>query len=473
MSFREHLYPAKIGIALAIASIVLYFFFNIWPLAFSIGMAFTDAKEENLWVNPEVLRDIDNAMACATYLRDNIAADPQLGQRYRQFLNDTLLVLQDITSGLDSLESSIRASDPLAAIKLEVLKSKSSQLLLIGSRLEGLVKCKEYGYPTSRELIEARILEDINRLYDLITRLQLGEPPDTIIARINFTRSLAVSLMSYFEQMEDPSRYFGTVMESLAAERSKYEIKFVGLSNFEKLFTDPRYYYSLFKTFLFVLTSVPLKVGAGVLLAMFYSSPLIYGRKIQRGLLLAPWALPILLSGLTWRFLFSPYGQLGRLMGFQIFSREWDAYVVYNLFEMWLAYPFIMTVTMGALSGISKDVIEAAYVDGAGLWYRLRYVVLPLVSRPLITATILTTGASLQAFMVPLLLNGGGPTQTVSVPWIGERTGNVNEMLILFGYNRAVADKEWGYAAATYITVVLIIMLYVTIWFLVTKRTRR
>lgn len=473
MSFREHLYPAKIGIALAIASIILYFFFNIWPLAFSIAMAFTDAREENLWVNPEVLRDIDNAVACATYLRDNVVADPQLSQRYWQFVNDSLIVLRDIASTLDSLESALNASDPLAALKLEALKSKSSQLLLIGSRLEELVKCDEYGYPTRRELIEVRVLDDINRLYDLITRLQLSDSPSIIIARINFTRSLALSLLSYFEQMEEPSKYFESVRASLVAERDRYEIKFVGLENFKKLFSDPRYYYSLFKTFLFVLTSVPLKVGAGVLLALFFSSPLIYGRKILRGLLLAPWALPILLSGLTWRFLFLPDGQLGRLTGFQIFSREWDAFIVYNLFEMWLAYPFIMTVTMGALSGISKDVIEAAYVDGAGLWFRLRYVVLPLISKPLITATILTTGASLQAFMVPLLINGGGPTQTISVPWIGERTGNVNEMLMLFGYNRAIADKEWGYAAATYITVVLIIMAYVTIWFLITKRGRR
>jgi len=49
-------------------------------------------------------------------------------------------------------------------------------------------------------------------------------------------------------------------------------------------------------------------------------------------------------------------------------TNEWHAFIIYNLFEAWLAYPFIMTVTQGALRGVPKDVIEAAYIDGASVF---------------------------------------------------------------------------------------------------------
>jgi hypothetical protein len=55
MSTKKILYPSKVAVALALTSIILYVFFNIWPLFFSIGLAFTNASEANLLPNPEVL----------------------------------------------------------------------------------------------------------------------------------------------------------------------------------------------------------------------------------------------------------------------------------------------------------------------------------------------------------------------------------------------------------------------------------
>ncbi|MEM2579535.1 MAG: sugar ABC transporter permease, partial [Desulfurococcaceae archaeon] len=210
-----------------------------------------------------------------------------------------------------------------------------------------------------------------------------------------------------------------------------------------------------------------------VLLAILYSSPMIYGRRIWRTMLLIPWAIPILLAGSSWKIMFLPgRGPLSIMTGLDYNNYEWHAFLIYNLFEAWLAYPFVMTVTMGALAGVSKDLIEASYIDGAGAWFRLRKVLFPQIAGPVIFASILTTGASLQAFMVPLLINGGGPTQTISIPWVGSRVGNVNEMMVLFGYNRAYRDKNYGYAAAAYIIVILILMAYIVLWLKFTKSRR-
>jgi len=85
----------------------------------------------------------------------------------------------------------------------------------------------------------------------------------------------------------------------------------------------------------------------------------------------------------------------------------------------------------------------------------------------------LTTGASLQAFLVPLTLNGAGPVGNVCVSYIGCRAGPLNEMLIVFGYNRIMIDREYGYAALMYLIVIAIILVYVALWFSIMRRSER
>jgi len=217
----------------------------------------------------------------------------------------------------------------------------------------------------------------------------------------------------------DYEGYMNKIIKSSQDELDTLQMKFIGFDNFARLLRDPRFYNSLYKTMLFVVTSVALKMSVGVLLAVFYSSELIIGRKAMRALLIVPWAMPFLLSALTWRLLFQPNGQLGQLFGLNMnVNQVGMRFLIYNLFETWLAYPFVMTVTQGALRGIPKDVIEASYVDGADAFTRFRKVIFPLIAKPVSLAAVLTTGASLQAFLVPLTLNGAGPIGNICVSFI-------------------------------------------------------
>jgi arabinogalactan oligomer/maltooligosaccharide transport system permease protein len=477
MSTRKILYPSKVAAGLALTSIILYMFFNIWPLFFSIGLAFTDASEANLLPNPEVLKEIDNTLACIK----NITTQENLVESTRETVIKVVEVLKRLEDEVTLLKSSVETSedhtvDPSVMLHVNSVYITSQNLRLIPETLQRAFNCTTLGFQQARPLISSEavnnltvILTAISQLttqYVVMSKADLLDRIDTVLLNIRLVES-------YFEELSsDFQGYFNKLNNSLVKEREKLTMKFTGLDNFVKLFNDPRFYYSLYKTLLFVATSVPLKLLVGVSLAFLYSSPSIMGRRVLRGLILAPWAIPILLSGLTWRFLFNPNGQLGRLFNLQIFRNEWDAFLVYNLFEAWLAYPFIMTVTMGALTGVSKDIIEASYIDGASTFTRMRRIVLPLISRPLMFATILTTGASLQAFMVPLLLNGGGPTRPIEIPGLGVKSGNVNEFLILFAYNRVSIDKEYGYAAATYLVIVIILLVYVTIWFIASRKLR-
>ncbi|MEM4717721.1 MAG: sugar ABC transporter permease [Desulfurococcaceae archaeon] len=474
---KKVLFPTKIALFLVIPSIVLYVFFNTWPMLFSIGIAFTNATRENILPNPQRVSDLKNSIMCATLLKEN----PEY-QRNASQLVDTILsrldtILLNLESIKNQLENGVKPEDIPYLYFDNLYRIANIGLRKTRSDIVSFFNCTLLGYPTNRELIPSDILGKMDSLITLtgtLVSIYRTMTSEMLYNQVLVGYNITSELRTYFEKLDvSYEEYMSNFIESASRELDELELKIVWFENFNRLFGDPRFYNSLYKTILFVLTSVPLKVATGVLLALFYSTTLIYGRKILRALLIVPWAMPFLLSALTWKFLFLPNGQLGQLLGLNMNTFEWDAFIVYNLFETWLAYPFIMTITQGALRGVSKDIIEASYIDGADIWTRLRRVVFPQISRPVLLAAILTTGASLQAFLVPLVLNGAGPIGDICSPFTGCTAGWKNEMLIIFGYNRIMIDREFAYAASMYLIVLAIILTYVALWFRLMKKMSR
>ncbi|ADM27520.1 binding-protein-dependent transport systems inner membrane component [Ignisphaera aggregans DSM 17230] len=479
---KKILFPIKIALILVLPSIVMYVFFNIWPMIFSIGLAFTDANRYNVAPSPEKIASIKNAIACAELLRTS----SEHRGRVQTIVNITTSDLNIISKALLNMSRIIAAGDiqnnvTLLRQYIKTAREATTNLSNILIKFSKVFNCTELGYQTDLDIIPRDMLDRMDSLYSIIGQLYTysiisfrGVSTEELSRQVYTGLNISSYLLGYFSMLQiDYEGYIDKFIDSANSRLNELTLKFVGLDNFVKLFKDPRFYNSLFKTLAFTAVSVPMKVFAGLLLALFYSTPMIYGRRVLRAILLIPWATPFLMSALAWKFLFLPNGQLGMLFHLNINAFEWDAFIVYCLFEMWLAYPFIMTITQGALTGVSKEVIEASYIDGASLWLRLKKIMFPLISRPLMVATILTTGASLQAFMIPLLLNGGGPVGPITIPYIGTSVGYKNEMLILLGYYKVMIDNEWGYAASLYLVILLIILTYVSIWFIATSRSQR
>lgn len=474
---KKILFPTRVALLLIIPSIILYVFFNTWPMIFSIGIAFTNATRENILPNPQKIADLRNSVMCAGLLRDNPEYRSNASQLVDTIVSRLNVTLSNFESIKNQLENGVKPTDIPSTYFDNLYRSANIGLRRIRSEVASFFNCTSLGYPTSRELIPGEVLSKIDSLITLTGTLvstYSGMSSETLYNQVLIGYNITLELKSYFEKLDTSyEEYMTNFIESALRELDSLELKITWFDNFNRLFKDPRFYNSLYKTLLFVCTSVPLKVVTGVLLAILYSSALIYGRKALRALLVIPWAMPFLLSALTWKFLFLPNGQLGQLFGLNMNTYEWDAFIVYNLFETWLAYPFIMTITQGALRGVSKDIIEASYIDGADIWMRLKKVVFPQIAKPVMVAAILTTGASLQAFLVPLVLNGAGPVGDVCTPYVGCTAGWKNEMLIIFGYNRIMIDREFGYAASMYLIVLAIILTYVVLWFKLMKKTSR
>lgn len=229
------------------------------------------------------------------------------------------------------------------------------------------------------------------------------------------------------------------------------EPKFVGLENYKTLLFEGGFFYPLIRTVLFMLTSIPLKVLAGLLLAILFSSSLVKAKRILMPLALIPWAAPWFFSVLIWRGMFNQdFGIINRMfLSIGLSPVNWlnnvrNAFLAYNVVEVYLTYPFMTSVIFAAIQSISLDLYESAIMDGAGSWITFRYVTLPLIKKPLFWATIMTGIASYLIYGVPFLLNRGGPARE-------------NEFLLVYGYKEAFDLGFYGYAAAFMVLIFILL----------------
>lgn len=460
-----------------IISIILYLFFNIWPIIYSIYVAFTDANNNNIVVSPrliELLKERENITSTLESRREEII---MFLKKIDETSTDLINLLKDYLSYIDSSSpqniSITKINDMInrigsKALDLSTMVTMPGYYLNYYPEIENNASDAVSRINTFRSEVSTYLLFAVSIDQEKLSRIReiSHKYLDPAIKDL-------INMLSSLKTLEtDYSAFIKGVVKNIDEEIDKLTLHFIGLENFRKLFTEAPFPYAIYKTILFVITSVPLKMIFGVTVAFLFSSPLVVGRKVFRGLLIIPWALPILLTVTTWRTLYDPSSGPFALFfaklfdrPFSIYNNEWDAFIVYNIVEMWLAYPFIMTVTMGAISSIPRELIEASYIDGAGVLTRFIRISLPLTIRPIAFAAIMTTGASLQAFMIPLLINGGGPAAMIYFPGTKPALGNTNDFILLYAYRQAYYYYNYGLSAAAYLVAVMILLIYALLWY--------
>jgi arabinogalactan oligomer/maltooligosaccharide transport system permease protein len=216
----------------------------------------------------------------------------------------------------------------------------------------------------------------------------------------------------------------------------------VGFLQYKKVFVDPMFYRVLLRTVVWTLGNVTLHVVLGVFLALVIQQDL-FGKRFYKGLLILPWAVPQYITALTWRGEFNAeYGAVNLLLGHlgiapvAWLSGEGTTFAACLIANVWLGFPFMMMIALGALQSIPRDLYEAARIDGAGPWERLVHVTIPLlkpVMVPAITLGIVWTFNNLN--VVWLISNGGEPS-------------NQTHILVTYVYKAAFNLYRYGYAAA-------------------------
>lgn len=235
---------------------------------------------------------------------------------------------------------------------------------------------------------------------------------------------------------------------------------FIGLGNFADILGsrnapigDPlNFYFSLGVTALWTVANVTLHVIIGVTLALLLRDPFLKLRGVYRVLLIVPWAVPNYITALIWKGMF--HRQFGAINGIlnmlhiapiSWFSKFWTAFSANLATNVWLGFPFMMVVTLGALSRIPKELEEAAALDGATRMQRLRYVILPLLKPALVPSVILGAVWTFNMFNIVFLVSGGEPD-------------GATDILVSQAYRWAFTrGHRYGYAAA-YAVLIFVIL---------------
>lgn len=209
---------------------------------------------------------------------------------------------------------------------------------------------------------------------------------------------------------------------SLFRMRMWEPVEFVGLDNYVHLLTEPRFLTNLFASAFYVFVGVVACAGLGLGLALALRSG---GRwvRVLRTFILIPWITSEVVVAITWRWLLNPqYGPLTSVferLGLpdfpNVFASQTSALIALTLVNVWRSLAFPMLMFLAALQAVPKQTEEAAEVDGAGYWQRVRYVLVPSIMPVVVVTMIVLTINYFNMVVLVLDLTGGGPTGATEI----------------------------------------------------------
>jgi multiple sugar transport system permease protein len=236
---------------------------------------------------------------------------------------------------------------------------------------------------------------------------------------------------------------------------------FVGFDNYRKVFTDNDAMYSLGRTLLITVIMVPLSTVLGFLLAVLLNQN-IKNIGIYRTLFFIPSIIPVVAVGTMWRSLFVDDGVVNNLlvdMGLQ--PVDWLGYdyaiVPLLIMLLWGVGGGIL-IYLAGLKGVSKDLYEAAAIDGATTIQRFARITIPLVTPVLFFQFIMSIIGSLQIFVQPILL-AANSNSLLSTPIRPNYVYSVHAFQQIFAFGR------FGYGLALlWVLFIMILILTVVVF---------
>ena len=196
-------------------------------------------------------------------------------------------------------------------------------------------------------------------------------------------------------------------------------LRFVGLQNYERLLENPLFWKAITNSLLFVAVGTPFIVALSLLAAMLVNSRWLTWRPVWRVALFAPYVTTLVATAVVWRYLLhTRYGLLNYLLSFfGVPPVDWlgsptASLPAILLFVGWKTFGYNMIIFLAALQTVPRELDEAARIDGAGWFTRLRHVTLPAIAPTLLLVSVLTVAGMFQLFAEPYVMTQGGPAQS-------------------------------------------------------------
>ena len=230
---------------------------------------------------------------------------------------------------------------------------------------------------------------------------------------------------------------------------------YVGLENYQKMFSSKKFNGIVTRTFVWMFFSVSLKLIIGLIGAVLLNANL-KGRSIFRVLVMPPWVVPIAIGMLGWLWLYNGYfgiiagvgmrtGILDGPFGFLAYKQS--AFISTIIADVWVGTPMVTVFFLAAMQGVPRDLYEAAYCDGASRWDRFFKITLPQITPVIITMSLLSAIWTFNSFEIIWILTEGGPRGSTTT-------------LIIDTYQQALGNYKFGRGAARAVVVMILLMLF-------------
>ncbi|GEN50479.1 carbohydrate ABC transporter permease [Alkalibacterium pelagium] len=230
----------------------------------------------------------------------------------------------------------------------------------------------------------------------------------------------------------------------------------VGLQNYQTILGDPtssfyrQFRRGLINTLVFVAGTVPLQVIIPLALAIMLQHRGIKGKGLFQAIFYIPGLISVSAAAIVWLLIFNPrLGPVNNLLGSEVtwVVNQPYAWMVIFLMTLWGSIGGNLVIYRSAMSGISRDLYEAADIDGASGTVKFFKITIPMIKFPLLYTIVMSTAGAFNVYAQPLMVTQGGPEQTTHVLMMYIRT-------LAFGQGQSVA----GMAAAMSILLGLVII---------------
>lgn len=232
--------------------------------------------------------------------------------------------------------------------------------------------------------------------------------------------------------------------------RDIFSPAFVGLENYRTLFQSARFWQILWNTTLFMLAVVPAMVAIPIVIALIVNHSL-RGIALLRVLIYLPVVVSVVVAGIAWKWLYASDGLINyglSLLG--IPKINWlvspdIALLAISLMVVWKGIGYYMMMYLASLQSISKELYEAAEVDGASLFQKHWNVTIPHLRPAMAMVAIISTIGALKVFTEIYVMTRGGPV-------------GATETMVYYIYDQAFGNLNLGIACAVGFVLMAIVL---------------
>ncbi|GAA4162177.1 sugar ABC transporter permease [Gryllotalpicola daejeonensis] len=228
----------------------------------------------------------------------------------------------------------------------------------------------------------------------------------------------------------------------------------IGLANYVQAFGDPVFLRSLVNSAVYTVVTVPLQIVIGLGLAVLLDSKL-PGRVFFRVVFYLPVVTSWVVVSLLFQYIFASGDGLANAVVVHILhlaphnvawlQSRWTGMAAISALGVWKGIGWSMLIFLAALTGVPRELHEAAALDGAGAWGRFRHVSLPAIRPATMVVIVLLIIGGFQVFISVLLMTQGGPSDSTQVP-------------LTYMYDQAFSYYKFGYGSAISFTLTVLVL---------------